>query len=103
MKWSFVPMGADAPQPKYLVANADEMEPGTFKDRVLMEGSPHQVIEGMIIGSYAIQADIACIFLRREYALAAQRLRRAMAEAYEHGYAGRNILGSGFSLELRIH
>jgi NADH-quinone oxidoreductase subunit F len=58
-KWSFVPMGKDAPHPKYLVANADEMEPGTFKDRLLMEGNPHQMIEGMIIAAYAIQADIS--------------------------------------------
>lgn len=102
-KWLTVPMGPDAARPKYLVVNADEMEPGTFKDRVLMEGSPHQLLEGMILGSYAIQADIACIFLRREYALAARRLKRAIAEAYEHGYAGRNILGTDFSLELRVH
>ena len=59
MKWSFVPMGKEAPHPKYLVANADEMEPGTFKDRALMERDPHQLIEGMIVAAYAIEADIA--------------------------------------------
>src|SRR4051812_3758936 len=64
LKWSFVPMGPDAPGPKYLIANADEMEPGTFKDRLLLEGNPHQLIEGMIVAAYAIQADIAYIFLR---------------------------------------
>jgi len=96
-------MGPDAPRPKYLLVNADEMEPGTFKDRVLMEGNPHQLLEGMIISSYAIDTDIAYVFLRREYTLAAQRIRRAIGEAYEQGYAGRNILGSGFSLELRVH
>ncbi|MCU1263654.1 MAG: dehydrogenase subunit [Bryobacterales bacterium] len=103
MKWSFVPMGKDAPHPKYLVANADEMEPGTFKDRVLMEGDPHQFIEGMAISAYAIEADIAYIFLRGEYALSARRLSRAIAEAYERRYLGRDILGSGYSLELYLH
>src|SRR5436309_8110507 len=81
MKWSFVPMGADAPRPKYLVANADEMEPGTFKDRALMELDPHQLIEGMIVSGYAIQADVGFIFLRGEYRCSAQRLSFALAEA----------------------
>ena len=63
MKWSFVPMGNDAPHPKYLICNADEMEPGTFKDRLLLEGNPHQLIEGMILAAYAIQADISYVFL----------------------------------------
>ena len=71
MKWSFVPMGEKACHPKYLVANGDEMEPGTFKDRLLMEGDPHQLIEGMIVSAYAIEADIAYIFLRGEYHLGA--------------------------------
>ncbi len=103
LKWSFVPMGADAPRPKYLVANADEMEPGTFKDRLLMEGDPHQVIEGMIVAAYAIQAEVGYIFLRGEYTLAARRLRRALAEAYEGGYLGRDILGSGYHFDLYLH
>ena len=64
LKWSFVPMGDDAPRPKYLVCNADEMEPGTFKDRVLMEGDPHQLIEAMIVAADAIQAEVGFIFLR---------------------------------------
>ena len=102
-KWSFVPMGADAPRPKYLVANADEMEPGTFKDRLLLEGDPHQMIEGMLVSGYAIGADVGYIFLRQEYVLAAQRLRRAIAEAYERGYIGRNILNSGWSFDLFLH
>jgi NADH-quinone oxidoreductase subunit F len=102
-KWSFVPMGEDAPRPKYLIANADEMEPGTFKDRLLMEGDPHQLIEGMIVAAYAIQADIAYIFLRAEYTRAARRLARAIAEAYAAGYLGRDILGAGYHLELRLH
>ena len=72
-------MGKDAPHPKYLVANADEMEPGTFKDRVLMEGDPHQFIEGMIIAAYAIEADVGYIFLRGEYKKSAERLTIALA------------------------
>jgi NADH-quinone oxidoreductase subunit F len=102
-KWSFVPMGDDAPHPKYLVVNADEMEPGTFKDRLLLEGTPHQMIEAAIISAYAIQADIAYIFLRWAYKLAAERLTKAIAEAYASNYLGKNILGSGYSLELHLH
>jgi NADH-quinone oxidoreductase subunit F len=102
-KWSFVPMGDDAPRPKYLVANADEMEPGTFKDRLLLEGDPHQMVEGMIVSGYAIGADVGYIFLRQEYGVAARRLTRAIAEAYEHGYLGRDILRSGWSFELFLH
>lgn len=103
MKWSFVPMGADAPRPKYLVANADEMEPGTFKDRALMEGDPHQLIEGMLVSAYAIQADIGYIFIRGEYRVATERLRLAIAEAKARGYLGPNILGSGYNFELYVH
>jgi NADH-quinone oxidoreductase subunit F len=103
MKWSFVPMGADAPRPKYLVANADEMEPGTFKDRALMERDPHQLIEGMAVAAFAIQADVGYIFLRGEYRCSAQRLSIALAEARERGYIGSNILGSGYSFELHLH
>ena len=103
VKWSVVPMGEDVPRPKYLVANADEMEPGTFKDRLLMEGDPHQLVEGMIVAAYAIQAEVAYIFLRGEYVLAAERLNRAIAEAYRAGFLGRNILRSGYSLDLHLH
>jgi NADH-quinone oxidoreductase subunit F len=103
MKWSFVPMGDDAPHPKYVLQNADEMEPGTFKDRLLLEGNPHLVIEGTILAAYAIQADIAYIFLRWAYKLAAERLRKAMAEARAAGYLGKNILGSGWDLDFRLH
>src|SRR3954470_11116921 len=98
MKWSFVPMGTNAPRPKYLVANADEMEPGTFKDRALMERDPHQLIEGMAVTAYAIQADIGYIFLRGEYECSGDRLSRAIAEAEERNYLGHNILGSGYNL-----
>ena len=69
VKWSFTPMGPDAPRPKYVIANADEMEPGTFKDRFLMEGNPHQLIEGLILAGYANQSDVAYIFIRGEYKL----------------------------------
>jgi NADH-quinone oxidoreductase subunit F len=102
-KWSFVPMGETALRPKYLVANADEMEPGTFKDRVLLEGDPHQLIEGMILAAYAIQAEEAYIFLREEYKQAERVLRKAVAEAYQAGLLGKNILGSGYNLELHLH
>ncbi|MGH8205401.1 MAG: complex I 51 kDa subunit family protein, partial [Steroidobacteraceae bacterium] len=102
-KWSFVPQGADAPAHKYLIVNADEMEPGTFKDRLLLEGDPHQVIEAVIVSAYAIAARTAYIFLRGEYVVAAARLTRAAHEAAERGYLGRNILGSPYSLELHIH
>lgn len=101
LKWSFVPQ--NAPHPRYLVANADEMEPGTFKDRVLLEGNPHLLIEGMAVASYATGTDVAYIFLRGEYKLAARRLATAIAEAYEANCLGKNILGSGYSLDLHVH
>ncbi|MEO8858586.1 MAG: NADH-quinone oxidoreductase subunit NuoF [Burkholderiaceae bacterium] len=102
-KWSFVPMGDDAPHPKYLVCNADEMEPGTFKDRLLLEGDPHQLLEGMLVSAWAMQADVAYIFLRWAYKLAARRIEQAIAEARASGYIGDNILGSGWSLHLHLH
>jgi NADH-quinone oxidoreductase subunit F len=103
IKWGLIPMGDDAPHPKYLVVNADEMEPGTFKDRLLLEGDPHQLVEGVILAAYAIQADVAYIFLRGEYLVAKERLERAIAEAYRAGMLGKNILGSGWSCELYLH
>lgn len=102
-KWSFVPMGEHAPKIKYLVVNADEMEPGTFKDRMLLEGDPHQIVEGVIVSAYAIQAEQSYVFLRWAYKLAEKRLEKAIAEAYDAGYLGKNIFGSGFNLDLRIH
>jgi NADH-quinone oxidoreductase subunit F len=102
-KWSFVPMGADAHKPKYIVANGDEMEPGTFKDRVLMEGDPHGLVEGMILAGYAIDAEIGYIFLRGEYHLSAQRLTEAIAEAYAAGYLGKPLPGTGFRFDLHLH
>ena len=101
LKWSFVPL--DAPKPKYLIANADEMEPGTFKDRILLESTPHQLIEGMIVSAYAIQADQSFVFLRWAYKTAAEALTTAIHEAYEAGYLGKNILGSGFDLDMHLH
>lgn len=102
VKWSFVPMGPGAGQ-KYLICNADEMEPGTFKDRMLMEDLPHQLVESMIIVAYAIQATKAFVFLRGEYVVAAARLNRAIDEARTAGYIGANILGSGFDFDLQVH
>src|SRR5690606_27985911 len=102
-KWSFMPRGDDAPTPRYLIANADEMEPGTFKDRLLLEGDPHLLIEGMIVSAYALGATIAYVFLRDEYRVAAERLQRAIGEAYARGWLGEHIDGSPFSLELHLH
>ncbi len=102
-KWSFVPLGdAAGPGHKYLICNADEMEPGTFKDRYLMEFDPHPLIEGMLIAAYAIGADKAFIFLRGEYHGCERALKRAIAEASARGYLGANVFGSGFSVELAI-
>jgi NADH-quinone oxidoreductase subunit F len=103
IKWGFVPMGEDAKHPKYLIVNADEMEPGTFKDRFLLEGAPHQLIEGAIIAAYAIQADVAYIFLRWAYKKAAKALSQAIQEAYQSGYLGKNIVNSDYSLEIYLH
>ncbi len=102
-KWGFVPMGPDAPKPKYLTINADEMEPATFKDRVLMEGDPHQLIEGIIITAFTIQAETAYIFIRQCYTEASRRLTKAINETYAKGYLGKNILETGFNLELHLH
>ncbi len=96
-------MGEDAPHPKYIIANADEMEPGTFKDRVLLEGDPHLMVEAMIVCGYAIEADIGYIFLRWAYRTAEKRLRKAIGEAYQAGYLGKNILGSGYDFRLEVH
>jgi NADH-quinone oxidoreductase subunit F len=103
VKWGLVPMGEGAPREKYLLCNADEMEPGTFKDRLLMEGAPHQLVESMIVAAYAIQASCGYIFLRGEYVLAAERLEQAIGQARDAGYLGANILGSPWSFELFVH
>jgi NADH-quinone oxidoreductase subunit F len=101
LKWSFVPMNITGT--KYLIVNADEMEPGTFKDRILLEGTPHQLIEGMILSAYAIQADVSYVFLRWAYKTAATAITTAIEEAYQAGYLGKNILGSGYHLEMHLH
>ncbi|TWX56358.1 NADH-quinone oxidoreductase subunit NuoF [Colwellia hornerae] len=107
MKWSCVPMfeadDDNAPAFKYLVANADEMEPGTFKDRYLLEGAPHQLVEAMIIAAYTIAANRGYIFLRGEYHLAGKRLQQAINEAYQQNWLGKNIQGTNFSFDLYVH
>ena len=101
MKWSFVPK--DNPKPKYLVCNADESEPGTFKDRLLIEKDPHAIIEGTLIAAYGIQSHTAFIYIRGELVFGATRLERAVEEAYHAGYIGKDILGSGYDLDLIVH
>ncbi|HSB80032.1 MAG TPA: NADH-quinone oxidoreductase subunit NuoF [Candidatus Methylomirabilis sp.] len=101
VKWGFIPK--DSPKPKYLVVNSDESEPGTFKDRMLIEEEPHQLIEGIALASYAIGCHSAFIYCRGEFVEGAQVLGRALDEAYAHGYLGQNILGSGFDLEVLVH
>jgi NADH-quinone oxidoreductase subunit F len=103
LKWSFVPMGDNAPSQKYLIANGDEMEPGTFKDRILLEGNPHMLIEGMIISAYAIGAVTGFIFLRSEYRLAEQLIKKALAEAYDAKFLGKNLFGTDYSFDLYLH
>ena len=99
-KWSFLPKDVF---PRYLVVNGDEGEPSTFKDRMLVERDPHQLIEGIAITAYAIQCHHAFVYLRGEFGLGAERLGRAIAEAYDRGFLGKNILGSGFDLEIVLH
>jgi NADH-quinone oxidoreductase subunit F len=99
-KWSFLPKDVF---PRYLCVNGDEGEPATFKDHMLVERDPHQLIEGVIITAYAIRANHAFIYLRGEFALGAERLQAALADAYAHGYIGKNIGGTGFDLEVVLH
>ncbi len=103
VKWALIPAGKEARRPVYIVANADEMEPGTFKDRFLMEGNPHQFLEGMIIAAHTVGADVGWIFLRRAYKRSQACLEKAIREAYEAGYLGRNILKTAFTLDMFIH
>jgi len=100
VKWSFLPKGVF---PRYLICNADESEPGTFKDRVLMEYDPHQVLEGIIITAYAIQAEKAFVYIRGEYGFPYARLQGAVEEAYQNGYLGKNILGSDLTVDVVVH
>src|SRR6202022_4665430 len=101
MKWSFVPK--DSPKPKYLICNADESEPGTCKDRPLMELDPNQLIEGMVIAGKAINSHLGFIYVRGEYRYVLDIMDEAIAEAYSRGYLGKNILGTGFDFALVTH
>ncbi len=101
MKWSFIPKNSE--KPKYLVCNADESEPGTCKDRQIMRYTPHLLLEGLLIGSFAIGCKHAYIYIRGEYVAEAKLLNEAIDEAYEKGYLGKNIFGSGFDLDITVH
>jgi NADH-quinone oxidoreductase subunit F len=101
MKWGFVPKNSG--KPTYLCVNADESEPGTFKDRLIIEKDPHQLIEGIIISAYALSCHRAFIYIRGEFVYGSRVLERALAQAREKGYLGENILNSGFDLELTVH
>jgi len=101
MKWGFVPK--DNPKPKYLVCNADESEPGTFKDRLLIEKDPHAVVEGTLIAAYAIRSHTAFIYIRGELVFGAGILEQAVEEAIAAGYIGKNIFGSGYDLDVIVH
>ncbi|MDR1833896.1 MAG: NADH-quinone oxidoreductase subunit NuoF [Propionibacteriaceae bacterium] len=101
VKWSFVPQ--DNPNPKYLVVNADESEPGTCKDMPLLLASPHTLLEGIVISSYAIHCHTAFVYVRGEVAHVARRLQGAVAELYEAGWLGKDIQGSGFDLDIIVH
>jgi NADH-quinone oxidoreductase subunit F len=101
MKWQFVLR--DSPKPKYIACNADESEPGTFKDHVLMERYPHMLLEGCLIGCYAINAKVAYIYIRGEFFHVQEVLEREIEAAYKAGYAGKNILGSGFDCDIYVH
>lgn len=101
MKWSFIDKKSG--KPRHLVCNADESEPGTFKDRYLMEHIPHLLIEGMICSSFALGANLSYIYIRGEYMWVFKILERAIKEAYEAGWLGKNIKGSGYNLDLHVH
>jgi NADH-quinone oxidoreductase subunit F len=103
LKWSFMPQGPQTPTPKYVIANADEMEPGAFKDRYLLEHTPHQIIEGLLIAAKAVNATIGYIFIRGDYYLAIARLNQALLECKTEGLLGANIANSDFSFELHLH
>jgi NADH-quinone oxidoreductase subunit F len=102
LKWSFMPP-VDPDVPRFLCCNGDESEPGTFKDRQILEFNPHSLIEGAVLANYAIAAKACYVYVRGEYALWIEHLERALAEAYEKGYVGDDILGSGFSTDIVVH
>ena len=101
LKWSFVPRSS--PKPKYIVVNADESEPGTCKDRLLMEYDPHQLIEGILIAGLAMDSHKGYIYIRGEYRYLIDHMDRAIAEAYSKGYLGKNVAGTGFEFDLYTH
>jgi len=101
VKWGFMPK--DPQLQKIVAVNTDEGEPGTFKDRQIVERDPHQIIEGVIIASYAVGASRAYVYIRGEFFLGVKRWIKAIADAYEYGYLGKNILGTGFSLDMSVH
>jgi NADH-quinone oxidoreductase subunit F len=101
MKWGFIPK--QSAKPKYVVCNADESEPGTFKDRDIMRYVPHLLIEGMVIAGHAIGSNTGYIYIRGEYTREAKLLNAAIDEAYEKGYLGKNIMGTSFSFDLTVH
>ena len=101
MKWSFIPKASE--KPKYLVCNADESEPGTCKDRQIIRYTPHLLIEGLIIGSFAIGCKHSYVYIRVEFVNEAKLLNEAIDEAYAKGYLGKNIFGSGFDLDITVH
>jgi len=100
VKWGFIPRER---KPTYLVVNADEGEPGTFKDRELLERDPHQLLEGIAIAAYAIEANQAYIYCRGEFAFAGRQLERAIAEAYDRGFLGKRVAGTEYSLDVILH
>jgi NADH-quinone oxidoreductase subunit F len=100
-KWGFIRPGET--KPIYLICNADESEPGTFKDRYIIHQDPHQLLEGMIISCFAVNARLAYIYIRGEFPLGAKILERAIQEAKDHGFLGKNIGGTGFDLEIYVH
>src|SRR5215212_12279526 len=101
MKWGFVPK--DTGKPIYLCCNADESEPGTCKDRVILERDPHQLIEGMIIAAYAVDCNLAFIYIRGEFSLGYRVVDRALEEARARGFLGKKIFGSEYNLDIVLH
>ena len=101
VKWGFIP--PTNTKPVYLICNADEYEPGTFKDRYIIHQDPHQLIEGMAIACFAVGANLSYIYIREEFPEAAKIVEKAIAEAHEKGFLGKNIQGSGFDLEIYVH
>ncbi len=101
MKWSFLPK--DSPKPRYMCVNADESEPGTYKDRVIVERDPHRLIEAIVVSCHAIRSRLAYVYIRGEFHVGARTLERALAEARAAGYVGKDILGTGIDVEIHVH